>query len=191
MTAPDSASGAARRARSHGNPGGRTLILLRHGKADYPGGTRDYDRPLADRGEAEASAAGRWIRSTQPHVDAVLCSASLRTRQTFAATGIVAPATFSDDVYEASTGDILRAVQQTGPDTRTLMVVGHAPGIPGLAMLLAGAESDQDALDEVSAKFPTSAMAVLIHAGDWASLGREQATLTAFHVAKVPHRDHH
>ena len=43
------------------SPDARTLILLRHGKSGYPGGTRDFDRPLADRGELEASMAGQLV----------------------------------------------------------------------------------------------------------------------------------
>ncbi len=164
----------------------RTVILLRHGKADYPGGTRDYDRPLADRGESDAAAAGRWLRRHQPPIDAALCSASLRTRQTFAATGIVAPARFADEVYEASPGEVLAEIRRTSPEIRTLLVVGHSPGMPGLAIRLTGRTADPAAAARLSSHFPTSAMAVLtLPAGSgWADLGPGAATLTAFEVAR-------
>ncbi len=167
----------------------RTLILLRHGKSDYPGGARDFDRPLADRGEVEAAAAGRWLRATQPRIDAALCSAALRTRQTLAATGIIAPAVFTEQIYEASPGEVLAEIQAISPQVRTLLVVGHAPGMPGLALRLAGDESAPAAMDKLSVKFPTSAMAVLRFPQDWAELRPGGAALSDFHIARLNHGD--
>ncbi len=166
----------------------RTLILLRHGKADYPGGTRDVDRPLADRGEIDAAAAGHWLRAHQPPVDAVLCSSSLRTRQTLAATGIDAPVRYADEIYEASPGEVLDQIRRTSDDVRTLLVVGHSPGMPGLAQRLTGRTTDPAAVRELSTRFPTSGMAVLTLDG-WGDLGPGDATLVAFHVARGAGRD--
>lgn len=164
----------------------RTLILLRHGKSDYPGGTRDYDRPLADRGEAEAAAAGRWLRANQPAIDAVICSAALRTRLTLAATGVVAPTRYAEEIYDASPSEVLVEVQRTDPAAQTLLVVGHAPGLPGLAMRLVDDDSVESAAQELGSKFPTSAMAVFTVACSWADLTAGGATLVAFHIARVP-----
>ena len=168
----------------------RTLILLRHGKSDYPGGTRDFDRPLADRGEAEAAAAGRWLRETQPAVDHVLCSASLRTRQTLAATGIRTPVDYVAEIYDASADEVLTQINKVDESVGTLLVVGHAPGLPGLASELADASSDRKALREMHSKFPTSAMAVFTTGGAWKDLAEEGAALVAFEVARLDHRDH-
>jgi phosphohistidine phosphatase len=198
VTDPDAANpGAAdpraadRGATRTADGGLRTLILLRHGKSDYPGGARDFDRPLADRGEAEATVAGRWLRSTQPPIDAVICSAALRTRQTLAATGIVAPVRYAQQLYDASPGELLAEIQTVSPDARTLLVIGHAPGIPAIAKQLAGDNSDSKALAEMSSKFPTSAMAVLRFDRDWTDLGPGGAALSGFHVARAEHdRDH-
>ena len=166
----------------------RTLILLRHGKADCPGGTRDIDRPLADRGEVDAAAAGSWLRAHQPPIDAALCSSSLRTRQTLAATGVTADVRYADELYEASPGDVLAEIRRTPASVRTLLVVGHSPGMPGLAGRLAGRTADPAAARQLSAHFPTSGMAVLT-VTDWATLGPGDATLVAFHVARGNERD--
>ena len=82
--------------------GTRTLVLMRHAKSDYPDGVSDHRRPLAPRGEREAALAGDWIRANLSPVEAVLCSSATRTRQTLERSGITAPATFSDRLYEAS-----------------------------------------------------------------------------------------
>ena len=66
----------------------RTLVLLRHAKSGYPGGVRDHDRPLADRGRHEGALAGDWLRRHVPPVDEVLCSTALRAQQTVAVAGL-------------------------------------------------------------------------------------------------------
>ena len=171
------------------SPGGgtRTWILLRHAKSDYPGGTRDIDRPLADRGEREAAAAGEWLAAHQPPVDHVVCSSAVRTRQTLAATGVDAPVDYRDEIYDASSGEILDVIRKVGDDVDTLLVVGHAPGIPSLAHELAGPDSDDEAMEAMSARFPTSAMAVLSYRGDWSDLDDGGAALTAYEIARVDH----
>jgi phosphohistidine phosphatase len=164
----------------------RTLILLRHGKSDYPGGTRDFDRPLGDRGEIEASLAGRWLKETQPVIDSVLCSPALRTRHTLAATRVAAPTTYARELYEAAPDDILTLLRDFPDEVRTLLVIGHAPGLPGLADDLAGPGSDQDAADHMRSRFPTSAIAVLTFTGPWSELDSATASLTAFEIARHP-----
>jgi len=60
------------------------------------------------------------------------------------------------------------------------MLVGHAPGIPALAQLLAGPDSDQDATARMQTKFPTAAIAVLQLDGEWADATAGNAVLTHF-----------
>jgi phosphohistidine phosphatase len=57
-----------------------------------------------------------------------------------------------------------------------VLLVGHAPGLPGLAEDLAGPGSDRSALSRLRTKYPTSAVAVLSVDGDWADVGRDGAT---------------
>ena len=60
----------------------KTLIVLRHAKAGWPDAADDHARPLAERGHAQAPAAGDWLREHDLVPDAVVCSDALRTRQT-------------------------------------------------------------------------------------------------------------
>lgn len=163
---------------------GRTLILLRHGKSGYPGGVRDHDRPLADRGEVEAAEAGRWIRLHQPPVDEVICSTALRTKQTLQSTGLTAPVRLAAEIYEASPGDVLHQIASTATEINTLLVVGHAPGLPDLSLMLALPDSDFEALSDLQTRFPTSALAVFSVPGGWSDLTDTGATLSAFHIAR-------
>ncbi len=163
---------------------GRTLILLRHGKSGYPDGVGDHDRPLADRGEVEAAEAGRWIRLHQPVINEVICSTAVRTRATLAATRVPAPVRYASEIYEASPGDVLEQIAATDSDINTLMIVGHAPGLPDLALMLALPESDLESVALLQTRFPTSALAVFQVPGGWSELAATGAILTAFHIAR-------
>ncbi|TJZ79634.1 histidine phosphatase family protein [Rhodococcus oryzae] len=159
----------------------KVLILLRHGKSAYPDGVADHARPLAPRGQREAGLAGDWIRLTQPPVDAVLCSTATRTRLTLAASGIDAPARYADTLYGASAAEVLREIASTDAAVRTLLVVGHEPGIPDTALAL---DPGGPLAERIADRFPTSAMATLAVTGSWADLLDSRARLTDFHIPR-------
>lgn len=163
----------------------RRLVLLRHAKSDYPGGVLDHDRPLSARGRREGALAGDHLRTLPGPIDEVLCSTAVRTRQTLDRTGIEAPTRFTSDIYEAVPDDILAHVQQTEDTVLTLLVIGHAPGIPSLALDLAGPGSDETVMQDIGARFPTSALAVLEIPGSWADLGENGAVLVEFTVPRA------
>ena len=63
----------------------RELILLRHAHAESAvPGQDDADRPLSLQGQAEAEAAGRWLRDHGHVPDRVVCSTARRARETCA-----------------------------------------------------------------------------------------------------------
>lgn len=155
----------------------RTLILLRHGKSAYPSGVADHDRPLAPRGERQAALAGAWISQHLPPVDRILCSTAERTRQTLDRTGIVAPTRHLEVIYGAEADELLGALRDLDDRPRTVLVVGHAPGLPYLGMDLAGSGSDLAAVDRLRTGFPTSAVAVLSITGDWSEIDRGRGAL--------------
>ncbi|MFI5893345.1 SixA phosphatase family protein [Actinoplanes sp. NPDC051513] len=124
----------------------RTLVLLRHAKAEPPGDHPDFDRRLTTRGENDADAAGAWLADERIHPDLVLCSSAARTRQTWQGVSIAlaqaGQAGVSPEVrYEKSlygggrteVFDLLRTV----PDTvHTVLVVGHNPTVSEVSIML-------------------------------------------------------
>jgi phosphohistidine phosphatase len=163
----------------------RTLLLLRHAKSDHPDGVIDHERPLAPRGVREAGLAGDWIRANLPEVDAVLCSTATRTRQTLARTGIDTDVHYDDELYDTTPGTVVRLVNGVDDGVQTLLVVGHEPTMSMLALGLTDPdESDAEAADRISSKFPTSAVAVLRTSQPWHRLELHTATLVAFHVPR-------
>jgi phosphohistidine phosphatase len=163
----------------------RNLVLMRHAKSAYPDDVADHDRPLASRGVREAGLAGDWLRAKLPAVDSVLCSTAIRVRETLAGTEIDAPVRYIERLYGAAPGTVIEEINKVPDDVATLLVVGHEPTTSAVAIILAGTEgTDFDAVERISEKFPTSAIAVLRVAGRWDQLGPNGAALVDFHVPR-------
>lgn len=163
----------------------RNLVLMRHAKSAYPDDVADHDRPLASRGVREAGLAGAWMRANLPTFDSILCSTATRARKTLAATGIDAPVRYVGRLYGASPGAVIEEINKVPDDVRTLLIVGHEPTTSNVAIILAGADgTDFDAVQRISEKFPTSAIAVLRIDGDWDKVGPAGAALVDFHVPR-------
>ena len=172
----------------------RKLVLLRHAKSAWPD-VPDYERPLARRGQRDAPLMGRWLRSAGHVPDQVLCSTARRARETWqlaqAGLGATPAVSFDDAVYQGSAGQLLDVIRRAPPVARTLLIVGHDPAIPELALTLAAATSPASlqavsgaappaVLDGMRAKFPTAAVAVFEVTGNWDQLGPGMARLTSF-----------
>jgi phosphohistidine phosphatase SixA len=119
----------------------REVILLRHAHAEKLGpGQSDADRPLSERGIAEATQAGKWLRKHDLSKLTILCSPSVRTRQTLEHALGQVQATFEQRIYEATAGE-LDALIDEHEDARRLLLVGHNPGFETLVALLATGQS--------------------------------------------------
>jgi phosphohistidine phosphatase len=150
-----------------------TLILLRHGKSDWSGSEPDLRRPLAKRGRRQAPEAGRWLADNAGDIDLALVSPATRTLETWRLASAeldVTPPQRNDDRLYAASGDVLLdLVREQRVDARTVIVVGHNPGLEELASSLTGQE----------VLMPTSALAVIRLAGDWETAGAVEADLRA------------
>jgi len=167
----------------------RTLILLRHAKAEQGGYDRDHDRELTGRGRHDARAAGKWLHENGIGIDEVLCSTSTRTQQTaeevWSAGCPEADVHHDRRIYNASAGTLLEVVREADADANVVMVVGHAPGIPALASLLADGEGHDEAHERMSEGYPTNGLAVLRYDGHWSDLAFGAAYLQEFVVPRA------
>jgi phosphohistidine phosphatase SixA len=115
--------------------------LLRHAHAEnQAAGQNDSARELSQRGVAEAKDAGAWLRQQDLSGVTILCSPSVRTRQTLEYALGKTDATFEPRIYEATAGD-LDALIDEHEDAKRLMLVGHNPGFETLVALLATGQS--------------------------------------------------
>ncbi|MFB7664766.1 histidine phosphatase family protein [Kitasatospora sp. NPDC056138] len=166
----------------------RRIIVLRHAKADWPNQVDDHERPLADRGQAQAKEAGVWLADSGISPDLVLCSTSLRTRETWklAVHGLARrprKTVYEERLYEASAGEIITVLQETPEEYADVLLVGHNPGVLGLTQILAGDEGDPEALNRLRlGGFPTAAVAVLGFTGSWKDVEPGVARLDTFHT---------
>ena len=159
----------------------RQLLILRHAKPSWDDtALADFDRPLAPRGLKTAPLMGRELARRGWLPDLALVSPALRTRDTWR---LVAqelpksvPAQFAEELYEAAAGAILARVRQAR--AKSLLVIGHNPGLQQFALRLAGAGSDEAVFKKIEAKFPTAALARFTLDEDWADLAFGSAKLT-------------
>ncbi|USQ87519.1 histidine phosphatase family protein [Streptomyces phaeoluteigriseus] len=161
----------------------RRIVLFRHAKADWPQVT-DHERPLADRGRQDAAVAGRKLTDTGIPVELALCSTATRTRETWKLAVHEFPrrpkTVYEERIYEASPGELIALLNEMQDDVRNIVLVGHNPGIEGLAEILSGAAED-DARERMTRRgFPAAAFAVLAFDGSWKSLEPGAATLVDY-----------
>ena len=124
----------------------RTLVLLRHAKAETPGEQPDFDRALTRNGEADADAAGSWLADQGLRPDLVLCSSATRTRQTWHGVAIAmaqvqpdaaAPEVhFELDLYDGGRTELIDLLRAVPDEVGTVLVVGHNPTVSDVSILL-------------------------------------------------------
>lgn len=109
----------------------RTLVLVRHAKAESGEEGADHDRRLTSKGRAAAVEAGRWLATVVPAPDVVWCSSATRAVQTWAA---MAPSldgppdpVVDRALYLAGPRDVLEWLAASPGATR--VVVGHNPTV--------------------------------------------------------------
>ncbi len=163
----------------------KRLYLLRHAKSswDEPA-LEDRDRPLASRGERAARLIAEHVRREGISPALVLCSTSLRTRQTLAALLPVlagdAELRLEDALYGAGAEELRARVRAVPDPVSSVLLIGHNPGLHELALSLAGRGAGLERLRE---RFPTGALATLA-IPSWAELGEGAAELVGFVVPR-------
>ncbi|TYK50790.1 SixA phosphatase family protein [Actinomadura decatromicini] len=152
-----------------------TLIVLRHAKAVAGLGTPDIDRVLNDRGRADATATGDWLRANDLVPGAVLCSPAARTRETLALLRIEAEVSFESGIYDNDPETLLALVNRVADDAERALLVGHNPAVHQLVHDLTGQSPDT---------FPTCALAVIDLPGTWAEARPGIGTLRTVRTPK-------
>ncbi len=160
------------------------LCLLRHAKSDwFAGAAGDFDRPISARGERDLPLIASRIVAEDWQPDRILCSPSLRTRQTLeAVAGFLLgdpDIIYAAGLYDSSGADYAALIRSHGGDAETLMIIGHNPMTHETAMRLA-APTTSSAATELARKFPTSALAVLDFATAWRHMTDHSGKLVAF-----------
>lgn len=165
---------------TRGEPKAHRLYLLRHAEAANVGSdARDVTRILTPRGRTQARGVGEVLAAQR--VELVLCSPAVRARQTAELLGLPAPLRTVERLYNAGARQVLAELGGVPDQVRTVVVVGHAPGIPALAESLADrAHSRPEALALIRYNFPPATLVGLEFYGGWSALA-EARLFTARH----------
>lgn len=161
------------------------LLLLRHAKAARARpGERDHDRRLAERGRDDAAKIGAYMAKHGDLPDRVLVSPAARTRETWSLAAAAMhgrpQVAFDERIYESTPQALLAVIRETGRQDRTLLMVGHNPGMHELAVQLV-ATGDIETRQRLHEDFPTAGLAVIEFAlGDWDRLHPQAGRLERF-----------
>jgi phosphohistidine phosphatase len=169
----------------------RQLLLLRHAKSlwDDPK-LSDHARPLNARGRASARSMRAAMHELGLSPDLVLVSSARRTLQTLEAllpwddAPLIEP---MDALYLASTSAMLDVLHGVAETVRSVLLIGHNPGLHELAMTLVGAQAyaqatgaDAEMLARLAEGYPTGALAEFSLTGPWGTLGEGGGRLLRF-----------
>jgi len=141
------------------------LILMRHARAEKTSASgHDRDRPLSDRGRADAAAMGRALAARDMRPDLAIVSPAARTRQTWDllhdAFGDV-QLREDESLYNGGAETLRRFVEAGEDEAGCLMVVAHNPGVHLLAVeYLVESAASPAVLDRMSGGFPPGAAAI-------------------------------
>jgi len=124
----------------------KTLYILRHAHSE-PGGAilSDFDRPLDERGQAEAGAIARYFQQSGRQFDYVMCSAALRAQETLEPLRPILGTQaieLSENFYNISEDKILSYLRLIPDEMNNVLYIGHNPGVAFAILKLAGSVPD-------------------------------------------------
>ncbi len=165
----------------------RQLMLLRHAKSTWDDATMpDRDRPLNARGRRSAVVMRQAMRELGLAPDVVLVSTARRTMETLELlepwddAPLIEPL---DSLYLANPMQLTAALHSVAETVRSVLLIGHNPGLHDLALTLAGpvqVASGTTAARALAAGFPTGALAEFVVAGSWWDLREGGGRLVRF-----------
>jgi phosphohistidine phosphatase len=163
----------------------RTVMLMRHAKSNWDRPElADVDRPLASRGQEAAPLIARHIKARKWRPDLVLCSHAERVRETWQLMSPILSRSIEcrtlRAIYLGAPSRLLEALRRGSDEVRTLMLIGHNPGLGRLAVSLCAA-GPKKALARMQTKFPTAALAVIdLDVDHWRDVAPGVGRLEAF-----------
>jgi phosphohistidine phosphatase len=165
----------------------RQLLLMRHAKSSWDDTTlADQARPLNARGRGAAAAMREAMRALGLAPDIVLVSPARRTIQTLEAlepwdeTPLVETV---ERLYLADRATLFAVLNGVAETVRSVLLVGHNPGLHELAVALVGVAGMSPAngmTRRLADGYPTGALAEFAVPGPWHALGTGSGRLMRF-----------
>jgi phosphohistidine phosphatase len=120
------------------------LLVLRHAKSSWADSSLDdWERPLNDRGERDAPRVGALLRRLSLVPDLIVSSDAVRAhspaRAAADAAGYAGRIVLSPALYGAGPQAIIDVLRNSpDPAARSVMIVGHNPGLEDFVSQLSG-----------------------------------------------------
>lgn len=158
------------------------LILMRHAKAERARDDQaDHDRSLSPAGRDAALRMRARLRALAIEPDVVLTSSARRTRETLDCVAFwdERPNIETlDTLYMASAARMIETLRGLRETMRSVMVIGHNPGLHELALVLAaGAPAESEARRALEAGYPTARLTDFLILTPWHDLRAQGARL--------------
>jgi phosphohistidine phosphatase len=170
----------------------RQLLILRHAKSSWDAAAvPDRDRPLNPRGRRSVAIMRQAMRDLGLMPDMVLVSTARRTLETLEAlepwddAPLIEP---MDGLYLANEMQLIAALHGVAETVRSVLLIGHNPGLHDLALKLAGTRAivgGGAAERKLAEGFPTAALAEFVVAGSWWELREGGGRLVRFLTPKM------
>lgn len=119
----------------------KKLLIMRHAKSSWKDSSiADHERPLKKRGLKDAAEIGKILKHRGLVPDKILSSDAVRAADT--ATVVADKCGYKEEVefigrlYMAECNAIMDLIQSQPDSVKTLMVIGHNPGMEALVQLL-------------------------------------------------------
>jgi phosphohistidine phosphatase len=166
------------------------LFLMRHAKAHWPHDVDDHERPLAPRGREAAAFIASYMVREEYAPELVLISSAKRTQETFSLIRNAMPSCkfiTKRDLYGASLEDLCDIIYETESSVKSLMIIGHNPGLAELSEALVDeAKSNPAAMKHLSVDFPAASFVVFDFKLDqWSDVRLGQGNLRQFITPKL------
>lgn len=157
----------------------RELFLLRHGKSDWPPEVEDFHRPLKNRGKRDAQRIGAWLQQQQIVPQVILSSPAERAivsaEKCAKVLGIPVERIQQDArLYQASAEQLLGILKALPNNIRSIMLVGHNPGMEDFVTQFSNKAVVKFADGKV---MPTATLARFAFLTPWRALGMKHSPL--------------
>ena len=114
----------------------KKLIIIRHCKSSWSDlSLNDFDRPLNNRGVQDGNLMSKELSKKIDNVDLLISSSSKRTRLTadfFIELIKINKISFIGDLYHSSSENIINKLKKISNTYKSIMVIGHNPGLTDL-----------------------------------------------------------
>lgn len=138
----------------------KTIVIMRHSKADKTGNYTDFERPLTQQGIKDAKSVAKKLAKMNFSPQKVFVSSALRTTQT---AQIISkklyfdePLTFCDDFYNGNIDNYFTAILSANNDFKNILLIGHNPTCEDIVYELTGKSIELKTSSSVVMKFETN-----------------------------------